>query len=74
VKVTHFLIKYHVSVPITITYFGYTCKAQFDKNERVVVTVLELPYKSSSAPVMLKEKVFYYLQAEGFIGIDAELS
>jgi hypothetical protein len=62
-----------VSEPIRITYFGYTCRVTRVNESTVKIAILELPYSVSKVPERLKEKVYYYLQAEGFIDIDTEL-
>jgi hypothetical protein len=62
-----------VREPIRITYFGYTCRVTSVNENTVEIAILELPYNVSKVPARLKEKVYYYLQAEGFIDIDTEL-
>jgi len=67
------LNKYYVRVPFRITYFGYTCRVTSVRENTVKITILELPYAVNRVPEGLKEKVYYYLQAEGFIDIDINL-
>lgn len=60
-------------VPFRITYFGYTCRVTSVKDDTIKITILELPYTVSRVPEGLKERVYYYLQAEGFIDMDIDL-
>lgn len=61
-------------VPLKITYIGYTCTVNINNDNTVTVNVLELPRNVKTEHKYLKNKIFYYLQTEGFIDEYVELN
>jgi len=62
-----------VRPPFRVTYFGYTCRVTLINENMISIAVLELPYNVTQVPNNLKNKVYYYLQFEGFIEDNIEL-
>ena len=67
------MLKYYVRVPLNIVYIGYTCSVIIDNSvNSVSISIIESSAKKDKNTKKLLKKIYYYLQAEGFIEYDTE--
>ena len=59
--------------PLSIVYIGYTCSVvRNNKTNSVSISIIDFPATNKKVTKKLLEKIYYYLQTEGFIDYDTE--